>query len=108
MIIIPSGGGHGVEGCAKSFVGEYQKEHQVCGIAAEGKKVPENELNEHLKQLLVALENAEMVLNTEEAGAENIIEVESHNESEEDELGFIQNGASDIMEGLDADDNSDE
>ena len=76
---------------------------------SRGKKVPENELNEHLKQLLVALENAEMVLNTEEAGAENIIEVESHNESnEEDELGFIQNGASDIMEGLDADDNSDE
>ena len=83
----------------------------MCGIAAEGKKVPENKLNERLKQLLVAPENARMVLNTEEASAENIIEVESHNESdEEDELDFIQNGANDIMEGLDADvyDNSDE
>ena len=74
-------------------------------------KVPENKLNERLKQLLVAPENAGMVLNTEEASPENIIEVESHNESDgEDELDFIQNGASDIMEGLDADDydNSDE
>ena len=53
----------------------------------------------------MAPENAGMVLNTKEASAENIIEVESHNESdEEDELDFIQNGASDIMEGLDADD----
>ena len=81
----------------------------MCGIAVEGEKVPENELNECLKQLLVAPENAGMVLNTKEASAENIIEVESH-ESDEDELDFIQNGASDIMEGLDADDhdNSDE
>ena len=88
-----------------------RKNFQVCGIAAEGEKVPENELNERLKQLFVAPENAEMLLNTEEASAENIIEVESHNESdEEDELDFIQNGANDIMEGLDADDydNSDE
>ena len=76
-----------------------------CGIAAEGEKVPENELNERLKQLLVAPKNAGMVLNTEEASAENIIEVESHNESnEEDELDYIQNGASDIIEGMDADD----
>ena len=83
----------------------------MCGIAAEGEKVPENELNERLKQLLMAPENARMVLNTEEPSAENIIEVESYNKSdEEDELDFIQNGASDILEGLDADDydNSDE
>ena len=88
-----------------------RKSFRVCGIAAEGEKVPENKLNEGLKQLLVAPENAGMVLNTEEASAENIIEVESHNESdEEDELDFIQIGASDIIEGLDADDydNSDE
>ena len=88
-----------------------RKSFRVCGIAAEGEKVPENELNERLKQLLVAPENAGMVLNTEEASAENIIEVESHNESDEkDELDFIQNGANDIIEGLDADDydNSDE
>ena len=52
----------------------------------------------------MAPENAGMVLNTEEASAENIIEVESHESDEEDELDFIQNGASDIMEGLDADD----
>ena len=69
----------------------------MCGIAAEIEKVPENELNECLKQLLVAPENAGMVLNIEEASRENIIEVESHNKSnEEDELDFIQNGASDI------------
>ena len=83
----------------------------MCGIIAKGERVPENELNERLKQHLVAPENAEMVLNTEEASAENIIKVEFHNESdEEDELDLIQNGASDIMEGLDADDyeNSDE
>ena len=46
-----------------------------------------------------------------EARAENTIEVESHNESiEEDELDFIQNGASDILEGwmLMDYDNSDE
>ena len=88
-----------------------RKSFRVCGIAAEGEKVPENELNERLKQLLVAVENAVMVLNTEEASAENIIEMESHNESDEkDELDFIQNGASDIIEGLDADgyDNSHE
>ena len=35
----------------------------MCGIAAEGEKVPENELNECLKQLLVAPKNAGMVLN---------------------------------------------
>ena len=88
-----------------------RKSFQVRGIAAEGEKVSENELNERLKQLLVASENAGMVLNTEEASAENIIVVKSHNESdEEDELDFIQNGASDILEGLDADDydNSDD
>ena len=80
-----------------------------CVVLQQRKKSPCNELKKHLKQLLVAPENAEMVLNTEEAVAENTIEVESHNESdEEDELDFIQNGASDIMEGLDADDNSDE
>ena len=59
----------------------------------------------------MAPENKEMMLNIEEASAENIIEVESHNESdEEDELDFIQNGASDIMESQDVDDydNSDE
>ena len=88
-----------------------RKSFLVCGIASEGEKVPENELNERLKQLLVAPENARMVLNTKEASAENIIEVEYHNESdEEDELDFIQNGANDIMESLGADDydNSDE
>ena len=88
-----------------------RKSFRVCGIAAEGETVPENELNERLKQLLVAPENTGMVLYTEEASAENTIEVKSHNESdEEDELDFIQNDASDIMEGLDADDygNSDE
>ena len=88
-----------------------RKSFRVCGIAAEGEKDPENELNEGLKQLLVAPANAGMVLNIEEASAENIIEVESHNESDEkDELDFIQNGANDIMEGLDANDydNSDE
>ena len=82
----------------------------MCGIAADGEKVLENELNERLKQLLAAPENAEMVLNIK-ASAENIIEVKSHNESdEEDKLDFIQNGASDIMEGWVADDydNSDE
>ena len=59
----------------------------------------------------MAPENKEMMLNIEEASAVNIIEVESHNESdEEDELDFIQNGASDIMESQDVDDydNSDE
>ena len=77
----------------------------MCGIAAEGEKVPENELNERLKQFFVAPENAGMVLNIEEASAENIIEAEFNNESnEEDEQDFIQNGASDIMESLDADD----
>ena len=88
-----------------------RKSLRVCDIAAEGEKVPENELNERLKQLLVAPENAEMVLNIEEARAENIIEVESHNDSDvEDELDYIQNRASDITEGLDADEyeNSDE
>ena len=88
-----------------------RKSFRVCDIGAEGENVPENELNERLKQLLLAPENAGMVLNHEEASAENIIEVESHNESnEEDKLDFIHNGASDIMEGLDADDydNSDE
>ena len=88
-----------------------RKSFRVCGIAAHGEKVRENELNERLKQLLVAPENAGIVLNIEEASAEYIIEVESHNEfDEEDELDFIQNGASDIIEGLDADDyhNSDE
>ena len=87
------------------------KSFRVCGIAAEGEKVPENELNELMKQFLVAPKNAGMVLNIKEASAENIMEVESHNESdEEDELDYIQNGASDIMEGLDADnyDSSDE
>ena len=54
---------------------------------------------------MVAPENAGMALNIEEASAENIIEVESHNESnEENELDFIQNSANDIMEGLHADD----
>ena len=73
-----------------------RKSFRVCGIAAEGEKVPENELNERLKQLLMAAENAGMVLNTEEASAENIIEVESYNEfDKEDELDFIQLGASD-------------
>ena len=93
---------HSPESIKKSF--------RVCGIAADEEKVLENELNERLKQLLVAPENAEMVLNIE-ASAENIIEVKSHNESdEEDKLDFIQNGASDIMEGWVADDydNSDE
>ena len=52
---------------------------------SRGRKVPENELNERLKQLLVAPENAGMVLNTEEASAENIIEVESHNKSYEED-----------------------
>ena len=88
-----------------------RKSFRVCGIATEGEKVPENELNKRLKQLLVAPENAGIVLNTEEVSAENIIEVESHNKSdEEDELDFIHNGASDIIEGLNADDydNSDE
>ena len=88
-----------------------RKSFRVCGIATEGEKVPENELNKRLKQLLVAPENAGIVLNIKEVSAENIIEVESHNESdEEDELDFIQNGASDIIEGLNADDydNSDE
>ena len=67
-----------------------RKSFRVCGIAAEGEKVPENELNERLKQLLVAPENAGMVLNIEEASAEIIIEVESHNESDEEvELDFI-------------------
>ena len=80
-----------------------KKSFRVSGIAAEGEKVPENELNERLKQLLVAPENAGMVLNTE-ASAENIIEVESHESNEEDELDYIQNGASDIIEGMDADD----
>ena len=88
-----------------------RKSFRVCGIATEGEKVPENELNKCLKQLLVAPENAEIVLNTEEISAENIIKVESHKESdEEDKLDFIHNGASDIIEGLNADDydNSDE
>ena len=77
----------------------------MCGITAEGEKVPENELNKRLKQLLVAPENAGMVLNIEEARAENIMEVESHYESDEkDEPDFIWNGTSDIMQGLDADD----
>ena len=83
----------------------------MSGIALEGEKVPENELNERLKQLLVAPENAGMMLNVEEASAENIAKVESHNKSnEEDKLDFFQNGVSDIMEGLHADDydNSDE
>ena len=53
-----------------------RKSFRVCGIAAEGEKVPENELNERLKQFLVAPENAGMVLNTEEASAENNIEVD--------------------------------
>ena len=49
-------------------------------------------------------ESAEMMLNIEEVSSENI-EVKYHTESdEEDELDFIQNGASGIMEGLDADD----
>ena len=61
-----------------------RKSFRVCGIAAEGETVPENELNERLKQLLVAPENAGMVLNTEEASAENTIEVKSHNESDEE------------------------
>ena len=82
-----------------------RKSFRVYVIAAEGEKVLENELNERLKQLLMAPKNAGMVLNTEEASAENIIKVESCNEfDEEDELDFIQIGASDIMEGLDADD----
>ena len=34
-----------------------RKSFRMCGIAAEGKKVPENELNERLKKLLVAHEN---------------------------------------------------
>ena len=67
-----------------------RKSFRVCGIVAEGEKVPENELNERLKQFSVAPENAGMVLNTEEASAKNITEVEFHNESdEEDELDFI-------------------
>ena len=88
-----------------------KKSFRVCGIAAEGEKVPENELNERLKQLLVAPENAGMVLNIEEASAENIIGVKSHNEfDEEDKLDFVRSSSSDIMEDLDADDydNSDE
>ena len=50
-----------------------RKSFRVCGIAAEVEKVLENELHEHLKQLLVAPKNSEMVLNIEEASAENII-----------------------------------
>ena len=108
--IIPSGGRHGVK-AGTVFRRRVSESFRVCGIAAEGEKVPENKLNERLKQLLVVPENAGMVLSTEEASAEKIIEVESHNESnEEDELDFIQIGASDIMGGLDVDDydNSDE
>ena len=78
-----------------------RKSFRMCGIAAEGEKVPENELNERLKQLLVAPENAGMVLDTEKASAENFTEVESHECN--DELDYILNGASDITEGLDAD-----
>ena len=54
---------------------------------------------------------AGMVLSIKNASAENFIELESHSESdEEDELDYIQIGASDITEGLDADEyeNSDE
>ena len=50
-----------------------KKSFLVCGISAEGEKVPENELNEHLKQLLMVPENAGMVLSTKEASAESII-----------------------------------
>ena len=53
--------------------------------------------------LLVSHENAEMVLNTAKGSAKSIIEMEFHRESDEkDEIDFIQNGANDIMEGLDA------
>ena len=70
-------------------------------LQQEGEKVSENELNERLKQLSVALENAEMVLDTENASAENFTQVESH--ESDDEPDYILNGASDITEGLDAD-----
>ena len=49
-----------------------RKSFRMCDIAAVGEKVPENELNERLKHLLVAPENIE------EASAESIIEMESH------------------------------
>ena len=58
-----------------------------CGIAADGEKVPENELNERLKQLLVAPESAGMVLDIENASAENFTEMESH--ESDDELDYI-------------------
>ena len=76
----------------------------MCGIAANGEKVPENELNKRLKHFLVIPENAGMVLNVENASEENFKKVESHNVSDkEDQLDYIQNGASDITFGLDAD-----
>ena len=81
--------------------GSVGKNFRACGIAAEEEKVPENELNERLKQLLVAPENAGMVLDTGNASAENFTEVESHESY--DKLDYILNSASDITEGLDAD-----
>ena len=50
--------------------------------------------------LLVASENAGILLNTEKASAKNMIDVQSNNESdEEDEPNFIQHGVSNIVEG---------
>ena len=87
-----------------------KKSFRVCGIAAEGEEVPENELHGRLKQMLTKSErmlpnpegsNVERMLpNPERSNVEIIINLESEKESDSDNdvMDFTADGAEEIVE----------
>ena len=75
-----------------------KKSFRVCGIAAEGKEVPETELHGRLKQMLT--ESERMLPNPEGSNVEIIIdfELEKESDSDNDVMDFTADGAVEIVE----------